>query len=281
MKPRLRRCLRGGAGSTTARRRIFLVGKDATFLLDDLDNSVAGSGTCPVLRSPDIQIVEPASYSNADLWGIPLGVAQRDSLLRAKSGERTQPSDTSTVQDSVVLHRVWKWQKEVAVEGVTQTQRPMQPSRAAVPLPVLPPKLRATCACLGVAAVGRPPRPAFSPSALLRECAARTQDPSRHEVSLYTLQGGDGARVVTSDEPNTTALMAHRFTDSTVGEAAHPGASTTCTTCTCADAINCHPAPARRRCATIKRTQRHNPFRVTPDKRSDAWLHTAGTSCHA
>ncbi|OLP87838.1 hypothetical protein AK812_SmicGene30892 [Symbiodinium microadriaticum] len=31
--------------------RIFLVGKDATFLLDDLDNSVAGSGTCPVLRS--------------------------------------------------------------------------------------------------------------------------------------------------------------------------------------------------------------------------------------
>ena len=58
--------------------------------------------------------------------------------------------------------------------------------------------------------------------ALLRELAARTEDPNRHEVLQYLLQGGEAAVRDLSQATNRTptALMAHLLTDSTVMDAA-------------------------------------------------------------
>ena len=92
--------------------------------------------------------------------------------------------------------------------------------------PVLHPRLRTTCACLGVAALGCPPRPALSPSGgragrfgrwtrsavcpvqleglATRACSPhRGPKPARGVTVLAARGRGRGARLVASDEPHT------------------------------------------------------------------------------
>ena len=92
--------------------------------------------------------------------------------------------------------------------------------------PVLHPRLRTTCACLGVAAVGCPPRPALSPSGgrtgrfgrwtrsavcpvqlggpATRACSPHRGPKPARGVTVPAARGrGRGARLVASDEPHT------------------------------------------------------------------------------
>ncbi|OLP83457.1 hypothetical protein AK812_SmicGene35783 [Symbiodinium microadriaticum] len=81
---------------------------------------------------------------------------------------------------------------------------------------------RRTAAAMVALAGGRAPQCALcSWEALLRELAARTQEPNRHEVLQYSLQEDKAAaRVVASDEPHTYSADGPFFTDSTVADAA-------------------------------------------------------------
>ena len=81
---------------------------------------------------------------------------------------------------------------------------------------------RAAAALVALAGGHAPQCAPCSWEALLRELAARTEDPNRHEVLQYLLQGGEAAVRDLSQATNRTptALMAHLLTDSTVADAA-------------------------------------------------------------
>ena len=81
---------------------------------------------------------------------------------------------------------------------------------------------RAAAALVALAGGHAPQCAPCSWEALLRELAARTEDPNRHEVLQYLLQGGEAAVRDLSQATNRTptALMAHLLTDSTVVDAA-------------------------------------------------------------